>query len=84
MDFRAEVTRDQEFVDIVMRTTAIGRSSLTIAHEIRLPDGSLAAEGQTVVVAWDRDRRCSRAISDDERKTLFNETRGSHVSLSDH
>jgi acyl-CoA thioesterase FadM len=69
------VTRDQEFVDIVMRTTAIGRPSLTLAHEIWLPEGGRAAEGQTVV-AWDRDRRCSRAISDDERQTLFNETRG--------
>ena len=70
MDFRAEVTRDSAFVEVAMRTEAIGRSSLTIAHEVRLPAGVLAAEGRAVVVAWDRDRRCSRVLSAEQRLVL--------------
>jgi acyl-CoA thioesterase FadM len=39
-------------------------------HEIRLPDGELAASGHTVVVAWDPAARGERVLSDAERNAF--------------
>lgn len=70
MDFRAEVTLDREYVDVVMRTASIGNSSFTISHEIVLPDGTVAAEGHTVLVAWDRVNRCAQRLTPEQRTFL--------------
>jgi hypothetical protein len=43
---------------------------MRIDHEILLPDGTIAASGATVVVAWDREQRGARPISAAERAAL--------------
>jgi acyl-CoA thioesterase FadM len=48
----------------------IGRSSLTLREEIRVEDGTLAAESEAVVVARDRETGRSRALSATERDAL--------------
>ena len=57
-------------VEVVMRTESLGRSSVTMAHEIVLPDGTVAAEGRTVLVAWNRADHCSRSLTAGERAFL--------------
>jgi acyl-CoA thioester hydrolase len=70
LDHRHEVRRDHSPVAIVLRVESVGRSSVTVAHEIELPDGTVAAEGCSVLVAWDREARRSRPLTDEERTQL--------------
>ena len=70
LDYRSEVRRDHEHVEVVVRPAAVGRSSVTVEHEILLPDGTVAAQGRSVLVAWDPAARRSRALGDDERAAL--------------
>jgi acyl-CoA thioester hydrolase len=70
LDYRHEVRRDHGEVEIVTRVESLGRSSVVLAQEIVLPDGTVAAEGRTVLVLWDAQQRRSRPFSDDERARL--------------
>jgi acyl-CoA thioesterase FadM len=49
---------------------AVGRSSVRFRQRLLTPDGTLAAEGETVLVAWDRDSRRPRPISRAEHAAL--------------
>jgi acyl-CoA thioester hydrolase len=71
LDYRHEVRRDHGHVEVVVRVAAVGRSSITVAHEVVLPDGAVAAEGRSVLVAWDAHERRSRPMGDDERAALM-------------
>jgi acyl-CoA thioester hydrolase len=70
LDHLHEIRRDHSPVGVVLRVEAVGRSSVTVAHDIVLPDGTVAAKGSSVLVAWDRDARRSRPLTDDERAAL--------------
>jgi acyl-CoA thioester hydrolase len=70
LDYRSEVRRDHGHVDVVARVSRVGTSSITVANEVVLPDGTIAAEGSSVLVAWDPSERRSRKLSDDERAAL--------------
>jgi acyl-CoA thioester hydrolase len=70
LDHRQEIRRDHGPVAVALRVEAVGRSSVTVAHEIIRADGAVAAEGRSVLVAWDRDARRSRPLSDAERSAL--------------
>jgi len=70
LDYRHEVRHDAGHVDVVSRIVRVGGKSVTIAHEIRLPDGAVAAAGSSVLVAWDMRERTSRTLTDDERAAL--------------
>jgi acyl-CoA thioester hydrolase len=70
LDYRHEVRRDHGHVDVVTTATAVGGSSITVDNRILLPDGTLAAEGRSVLVAWDPATRRSRKISEAERELL--------------
>ena len=70
LDYRQEIRRDHGPVALVQRVEAVGRSSVTVSHEIVRNDGQVAAEGRSVLVAWDRDARRSRPLSDAERAQL--------------
>jgi acyl-CoA thioester hydrolase len=70
LDHRHEVRRDHSPVAVVLRVEAVGRSSVTVRHEIVLPDGTVAAEGRSVLVAWDREQRRSRPLEESERVRL--------------
>ena len=70
LDYHAEVRKDHGEVDIVARVARVGGSSIDLEHEVRLPDGRLAASGKTVLVAWDLAARTKRSLSDSERAAL--------------
>jgi acyl-CoA thioester hydrolase len=70
LDYRREVRLSDGAVDVVLRVAELGRSSVTVAHEIVLADGDAAAEGRSVLVAWDRAARSARELSEEERAGL--------------
>ena len=70
LDYAHEVRKDHGEVEVVARVGAVGNSSMRIDHEILLPDGTVAAAGMTVLVAWDRQGRRKRPVSDAERAAL--------------
>jgi acyl-CoA thioester hydrolase len=70
LDYHREVRKDHGEVEIVVRLARVGTSSFRLEHEVRLPDGSLAASGETVVVAWDPVGRGKRALSEAELAAL--------------
>jgi acyl-CoA thioester hydrolase len=70
LDYRREVRHSDGAVDVVSRVDDVGRTSVTVTNEIRLGDGTLAAEGRSVLVAWDREARRSRPVTDWEREQL--------------
>jgi acyl-CoA thioester hydrolase len=67
IDFRREIGLDQEAVLARVTLVRIGTSSLTLREEIRLLDGTLAAEAESVIVARDRGTGRSRPLTDPER-----------------
>ena len=70
VDYRAEVRRDHEWVEIVTRVGRVGGKSLTVEERIERSDGVVATEGRSVLVAWDPQARTSRALSAGERAAL--------------
>jgi acyl-CoA thioester hydrolase len=70
LDYRHEVRRDHGTVEVVVRIERVGGKSITLAHDIVLPDGTIAASGRSVLVAWDPQARGSRELTDDERAAL--------------
>jgi acyl-CoA thioester hydrolase len=70
LDYHHEVRRDHEHVTITAQLAHVGTSSIRIAQEVRLPDGTLAASGATILVGWDPTTRGKREISADERALL--------------
>jgi acyl-CoA thioester hydrolase len=70
IDFREELTQDDDDVVVSCRLVRIGTSSLTLREEIRKLDGTLAAEAEAVLVARDGDTGRSRPLTDAEREAL--------------
>ena len=70
LDHRQEIRLDHSPVTVVMRVEKVGRTSVGVAHDILRNDGAVAAEGRSVLVAWDRDARHSRALTESERAKL--------------
>ena len=67
---RHEIRRDHGHVDVVARVGRIGTKSVTVEQELVLPDGTIAAQGSSVLVAWDADSRAPRPLSERERTAL--------------
>ncbi|MHB1467702.1 MAG: acyl-CoA thioesterase [Solirubrobacteraceae bacterium] len=70
LDHRREVRHEDGHVEVVARIESLGTSSVKIAHEVLLTDGTVAADGSSVLVAWDGERRTSRPLDDRERQLL--------------
>jgi acyl-CoA thioester hydrolase len=70
LDYHTEVRKDHGHVEVVVRLAHVGNTSLRMEHEVRLPDGTVAASGTTIVVAWDPVKRGKREITDAERAGL--------------
>jgi acyl-CoA thioester hydrolase len=70
LDYKHEVRRDHGTVEVVARVERVGRSSVTLRHDVLLPDGTLAATGSSVLVAWDPRARGSRELTEAERVAL--------------
>jgi acyl-CoA thioester hydrolase len=71
LDYRSEVRKDHGVVEVLVRVAHVGTSSLQLEHEVRLPDGSIAASGKTVLVAWDPATRGKRPLSEAELAALL-------------
>ena len=70
LDYHAEVRKDHGQVEVILRVGKVGNSSFRLLHEVRLPDGTVAASGETVMVAWDPRTRAKRPLSGRERAAL--------------
>jgi acyl-CoA thioester hydrolase len=69
INYRAPITRIQE-VTVTLRVAELGRSSVTLAHEVLQDDGTLAADGQTTLVRVDPQTGRSTPWSDSFRALL--------------
>jgi acyl-CoA thioester hydrolase len=70
IDYRREVRREADYVDVTGEIAQIGGKSFTINQRIVLPDGSVAAEARSVMVAWDGATRGARELAPRERIAL--------------
>jgi acyl-CoA thioester hydrolase len=70
IDYRAEITYPARAVTVRTSVEEVGRTSVTFAQEVLGPDGSQAALGRGVVVAFDLETRSARPIEDGERARL--------------
>jgi acyl-CoA thioester hydrolase len=57
-------------VEVVVRLAHVGTSSLRLELEVRLPDGTIAASGMTVLAAWDAASRQKLALTEAELAAL--------------
>jgi acyl-CoA thioester hydrolase len=73
LDYRSEVRKDHDAVIVVTSVERVGRTSVTLAERIEHLDGTVAAEGRAVLVAWDMAARESRPLTDDERSSLVHD-----------
>jgi acyl-CoA thioester hydrolase len=73
IDFRRELTQDDDAVVVSCRLARVGNSSLTLHEQIRTLDGELSAEAEAVLVARDRRTGRSRPLTEAEREALERE-----------
>jgi acyl-CoA thioester hydrolase len=73
IDFRRELSLDDDVVLVRCRLERIGTSSVTTREEIRTADGVLSAEAEAVLVARDAGTGRSRPLSPKERGALERE-----------
>jgi acyl-CoA thioester hydrolase len=76
IDFRRELTQDDEAIVARLWLARIGTSSVTTREEIVTVGGELAAEAEAVLVARDTETGRSRPLSDAERAALERELGG--------
>ena len=67
IDFRRELTLDDNAVVVRCAVERIGNSSITLREEIRTLTGELAAEAEAVLVARDPETGRSRSLAEAER-----------------
>jgi acyl-CoA thioester hydrolase len=70
LDYRREVRRRDGSVELVARVGSVGRTSVTVEHEVLVDGGAVAASGRAILVAWDVDSRGPRALTEPERAAL--------------
>jgi len=76
IDFRRELTQDDDAIVARLWLTRIGTSSVTTREEIVTIGGELAAEAEAVLVARDSETGRSRPLGDAERAALERELGG--------
>lgn len=67
IDFRREVTQEDDAVVVRTRLVRIGTSSLVLREEVTTLDGTVAAQAEAVIVARDRETGRARPLSEAER-----------------
>jgi acyl-CoA thioester hydrolase len=70
IDYRREIPLGTREVLVRTRIAEVGGSSVRFEQEV-FADGEVAAEAVAVLVAWDREARRSRPVTDVERRTLL-------------
>jgi acyl-CoA thioester hydrolase len=76
IDFRRELTQDDDAIVARLWLTRIGTSSVTTREEILTVGGELAAEAEAVLVARDAETGRSRPLSAPERVAFERELGG--------
>jgi acyl-CoA thioester hydrolase len=70
IDYRRELTQDDDAVIVSCRLVRIGNSSLTLREQIRTETGELSAESEAVLVGRDSDTGRSRPLTAAEREAF--------------
>lgn len=70
IDYRRELTQDDDAVLVTCRLVRIGNSSLTLREEIRTEGGELSAEAEAVLVGRDGETGRSRPLTPSEREAF--------------
>jgi acyl-CoA thioester hydrolase len=70
IDYRAEIRYPARSVTVRTAVEEVGRTSVTFVQEILAPDGTVAALGRGVVVAFDPETRSPRAMAEADRALL--------------
>ena len=70
IDYRRELTQDDDMVVVTCVVERIGNSSITLREVIRTLDGELAAEAEAVIVARDQATGRSRPLTEAEREAF--------------
>jgi acyl-CoA thioester hydrolase len=71
IDYKREVAYGAREVVVQSTIEKVGRSSIHFRQVVLAPDGAIAAESESVLVAWDENARSSRTIRDEERRALL-------------
>jgi acyl-CoA thioester hydrolase len=69
VNYRAPVERDEE-IEVTVVVESIGRTSLTIGHQVLRADGAVSADGRTVLVRIDPATRQPIEWTEDFRQKL--------------
>lgn len=70
LNYRREIPLGDRYADVTLQVESVGRSSITVSQQIFRCDGELAADGLSVLVAWDPAQRGSRPLSEGELAAL--------------
>jgi acyl-CoA thioester hydrolase len=70
IDFRRELTQDDDAIVVSCRLVRIGNASLTLREEIRKLSGELSAESEAVLVGRDNETGRSRPLTPSEREAF--------------
>jgi acyl-CoA thioester hydrolase len=70
IDYRSELTQEDDIVVARCGLEAIGTSSFRTKEQLMAPGGRLAAEAEAVIVARNRAAGGARALSSEERRAL--------------
>lgn len=70
LDFRNEIQLSDWEVMATASLERVGTSSVTAGVSLSLADGTTALEGRVILVAWDRELRRGRPLSETERREL--------------
>jgi acyl-CoA thioester hydrolase len=70
IDYRRELTQEDDAIVVSCRLVRIGNSSVTLREEIRMLDGELSAESEAVLVARDAETGRSRPLTTSEREAF--------------
>lgn len=73
IDFRNELTQDDDEILVRCRLDSIGRASVRTREEIVKADGTVAAEAGSVIVPRDPATGRSRPLTEEERAVLEQE-----------
>lgn len=69
-DYRREVARGARELVVRTRIAEVGHSSVAFAQELLGPDGEVAVDSASVLVAFDPEARTPRPIDERERALL--------------
>jgi acyl-CoA thioester hydrolase len=71
VDYLREVRYADRTVEVSLEVLELGSSSVVLQQEVSLPDGTVAARGRIVLVAWSGGERGRRELTGEERAALL-------------